>query len=167
MRRGPGGHSSGCPVPASFEGRETFRANTAPWCKRSATANLRTPAWGPERQARLTAGRPLARISQHPLGPTQEGIPGHLPLPSQLRHPSSGGHLSSAQLCHCPYHTPSSCLWGFSVRSCLCPQEGALSASLVVQWLRIRLPMQGTWVRALVWEDPTCRGATKPVRHNY
>ena len=40
-------------------------------------------------------------------------------------------------------------------------------ASLVVQWLRIRLPMQGTWVRALVWEDPTCRGATRPVSHNY
>ena len=28
-------------------------------------------------------------------------------------------------------------------------------------------PIQGTWVRALVWEDPTCRGATKPMRHNY
>ena len=40
-------------------------------------------------------------------------------------------------------------------------------ASLVVQWLRIRLPMQGTWVQALVWKDPTCRGATKPVCHNY
>ena len=40
-------------------------------------------------------------------------------------------------------------------------------ASLVAQWLRIRLPVQGTWVRALVWDDPTCRGATKPVRHNY
>ena len=40
-------------------------------------------------------------------------------------------------------------------------------ASLVAQWLRIRLPMQGTWVQALVWVDPTCRGATKPVRHNY
>ena len=40
-------------------------------------------------------------------------------------------------------------------------------ASLVAQWLRICLPMQGTWVRALVWEDPTCRGATKPVSHNY
>ena len=39
--------------------------------------------------------------------------------------------------------------------------------SLVAQWLGIRLPMQGTWVRALVWEDSTCRGATKPVRHNY
>ena len=40
-------------------------------------------------------------------------------------------------------------------------------ASLVAQWLRICLPMQGTWVRALVWEDPTCRGATGPVSHNY
>ena len=27
--------------------------------------------------------------------------------------------------------------------------------------------MQGTRVRALVQEDPTCRGATKPMRHNY
>ena len=39
--------------------------------------------------------------------------------------------------------------------------------SLVAQWLRIRLPVQGTRVWALVWEDPTCRRATKPVRHNY
>ena len=38
-------------------------------------------------------------------------------------------------------------------------------ASLVVRWLRIRLPMQGTWVQALVWEDPTCRGATGPGSH--
>ena len=38
---------------------------------------------------------------------------------------------------------------------------------LVAQWLRIRLPMQGTRVQSLVWEDPTCCGATKPVRHNY
>ena len=27
--------------------------------------------------------------------------------------------------------------------------------------------MQGTRVRALVREDPTCRGATKPVCHDY
>ena len=40
-------------------------------------------------------------------------------------------------------------------------------ASLVAQWLRICLPMQGTRVRALVQEDPTCCGAAKPVRHNY
>ena len=40
-------------------------------------------------------------------------------------------------------------------------------ASLVAQWLRICLPMQETRVRALVWEDPTCRGAAGPVSHNY
>ena len=39
--------------------------------------------------------------------------------------------------------------------------------SLVVQWLRIRLPVQGTQVRSLVQEDSTCRRATKPMRHNY
>ena len=42
-----------------------------------------------------------------------------------------------------------------------------VGASLVTQWLRIRLPMQGTRVRALAQEGPTCHGATKPVRHNY
>ena len=31
--------------------------------------------------------------------------------------------------------------------------------------MRICLPMRGTRVRALVWEDPTCRGATRPVSH--
>ena len=36
-------------------------------------------------------------------------------------------------------------------------------ASLVAQWLRICLPVQGTRVQALVWEDPTCRGAAGPV----
>ena len=40
-------------------------------------------------------------------------------------------------------------------------------ASLVAQWLRILLPMEGTRVQALVREDPTCRGATNPVRHSY
>ena len=39
-------------------------------------------------------------------------------------------------------------------------------ASLVAQWLRICLLMQGTRVRALVWEDPTCHGAAEPVSHN-
>ena len=42
-----------------------------------------------------------------------------------------------------------------------------MGASLVTQWLRICLPMQGTRVQALVWEDPTCRGAARPVSHNY
>ena len=40
-------------------------------------------------------------------------------------------------------------------------------ASLVAQRLGIRLPMQGTRVRAPVREDPTCRGTARPVSHNY
>ena len=42
-----------------------------------------------------------------------------------------------------------------------------LWASLVAQWLRIHLTMQGTQVRSLVREDPTCCRETKPVQHNY
>ena len=45
------------------------------------------------------------------------------------------------------------------------PGEGKVvgsGVSLVVQWLRIHLPMQGTRVQSLVWEDSTCCGAVKP-----
>ena len=49
-----------------------------------------------------------------------------------------------------------------------------LGTSLVVQWLRICLPMQGTLVRALVWEDPhaaeqlsPCATTTEAACHNY
>ena len=45
-------------------------------------------------------------------------------------------------------------------------EKSETGTSLVAQWLRIRLPMQGARVRALVREDPTCREATKPVHHN-
>ena len=50
-----------------------------------------------------------------------------------------------------------------------CEIENAESipwASLVVQWLRIRLPMEGTQVQSLVGEDSTCWGAAKPVGLN-
>ena len=42
-----------------------------------------------------------------------------------------------------------------------------MRASLVAQWLRVCLPMQGTQVRALVQGDPACCGAAEPVHHNY
>ena len=38
--------------------------------------------------------------------------------------------------------------------------------SMVVQWLRVCLSMQGTWVQSLVWEDPTCHAAPGLVCHN-
>ena len=40
-----------------------------------------------------------------------------------------------------------------------------IRTSLVVQWIRI-LPVQGTWVRSLVWGDVTHCGATKPMYRN-
>ena len=46
-------------------------------------------------------------------------------------------------------------------------KDGEPGTSLVAQWLRIRLPMQGTRIQAPVREDPTCCRATEPVRHNY
>ena len=38
---------------------------------------------------------------------------------------------------------------------------------VVVQWLRIYLPMQGTWVWFLFQEDSTCHRATRPMHCNY
>ena len=32
------------------------------------------------------------------------------------------------------------------------PERAMIGTSLVVQWLRIHLPMQGTWVRSLIGE---------------
>ena len=55
---------------------------------------------------------------------------------------------------------------GKALLCCSLPNESESGASLGAQWLRIHPPMQGTQVRALVREDPTCRGVTKPVRHN-
>ena len=48
------------------------------------------------------------------------------------------------------------------------PLKGCyVGTSLVAQWLRICLPMQGTQVRSLVQEDPTGHGAAKSMCHNY
>ena len=46
-------------------------------------------------------------------------------------------------------------------------QKSWARASLVAQRLRICPPMQGTRVWSLVWEDPTCCGAAKPMHYSY
>ena len=35
--------------------------------------------------------------------------------------------------------------------------------SLAAQWIQIHLPVMGTWVQSLAWEDPICHEATKPL----
>ena len=49
---------------------------------------------------------------------------------------------------------------------CKTSKRQRTGTSLVAQWLKICLPMQGTQVRAPVREDPICHGAMKPVHHN-
>ena len=60
-----------------------------------------------------------------------------------------------------------SALKGFWLRRQHIHLKIEVGTSLVAQWLRIHLPMQGTQVRALVLEDSTCRRATKPMCRNY
>ena len=54
----------------------------------------------------------------------------------------------------------------FKPISAVCSFSKYLQASLVAQWIRSLLPMQETWLRSLIQEDPTCCGATKPVCPN-
>ena len=57
-------------------------------------------------------------------------------------------------------------LWGYGVSlSAYCSRWYLWT--VVVQWLRIHLPMQGTHVWSLVRENSTCHRATKPVHPNY
>ena len=43
-------------------------------------------------------------------------------------------------------------------------QTNSSGTSLMAQWLRTCLPMQGTQVRALVREDPTCHGEGPKIK---
>ena len=55
-----------------------------------------------------------------------------------------------------------------SVSVCAQPaNESPLWISLVVPWLRVCLPMQGTPVQSLVQENPAYHGAAKPEHHSY
>ena len=58
-------------------------------------------------------------------------------------------------------------MWNTKFKHFLVSVRSSWVNSPMVQWLGIRLPMHGTWVRSLVWEDSTCHGATKPTHHNY
>ena len=39
--------------------------------------------------------------------------------------------------------------------------------SLMVQWIRTCLLMQGTQIQSLVWEDSASQGATRPMCHSH
>ena len=67
--------------------------------------------------------------------------------------------LTSGPLEKCSHESPT--LTSTQRVTNLALRPNYVGTSLVAQWLRIHLPMQGTW------EDPTCCGATNLVCHNY
>ena len=91
-----------------------------------------------------------------------------------------GGYHSLWVLCQVPTHSPGDCsnprptFWeGGHIKlvtmkvACVHSKSKRSWTSLVVQGLGVCLPMQGAWVRSLVWEKPTRLRATKPVHHIY
>ena len=56
--------------------------------------------------------------------------------------------------------------WGIASCVTMCLSKTNTRTSLVVQWECHCLPMQGTQVLSLVWEDSTCHGSGKPMCHN-
>lgn len=66
------------------------------------------------------------------------------------------------------YHFYSSVCDNFVVKAkSLVFKNHQSKTSLMVQWVRIHLPLQGTQDQYLVWEDSTCRTAAKPACYNY
>ena len=98
--------------------------------------------------------------------PAPGNCPAHQFSGITLHHCDHKSHLAGPLPCHFCSHE--SLMYSSpSEMTFLLHLNNVLRASLAAQWLRVCLLMQGTRVRALVWEDPTCRGAAGPVSHNY
>ena len=99
-----------------------------------------------------------------------ESLATHLPLLQRVLH-----HSLSPQQRHLPslYSLPLFQNFSFSLwANCLADSQplwktDIMGTSILVQWIKICLPMQGKWVQTLIWEDTTCLGATEPMCHNY
>ena len=90
------------------------------------------------------------------------------PTPLMLATPKFSFFFNAAQL---PHPNPSSANLasvpgpGFSKPF---PRDESHAVGGLPPWsscLRNHLPMQGTWVRSLIWEDSTCLGTPKPAPH--
>ena len=93
------------------------------------------------------------------------GFKAHLAVGPHFQFPSSFVLILLLQLpSHMSHLTPNIVFQG---REKSQGRNLTLGTSLVVQWLRICLPLERIQVRSLVREDSTCHGAMKPVGHNY
>ena len=95
-------------------------------------------------QARVLSSARCSELIPRPHTHTKQGgsrLRGRAPLPGR------------------PFHPVFPASWA-------CVKVGT-KTSLVARWIRICLSVQGTQVRSLVWEDSTCRRATKSGPHDY
>ena len=81
--------------------------------------------------------------------------------------PQGNNHLPTSVPLHMLFLLPNAPFPFLYLCSKCLSWNATFRTSLVVQWWRIRLPMQGTCVQSVVWEYPTYRGVTEPVLHNY
>ena len=131
-----------------------------------------TSAWSPREnpgQQRVWS-RMLASKTLQPREPSQESAAKAL-TPSWTRNLRPAAQIPAGQGCLdprvcCTQLTPASTqeLWEPAVIHST--GKTCRDQSLVVQWMRLRLPTQGTWVQPLVQEDST-RLRTKPMCHSY
>lgn len=160
MRRGMAGGDLGCEALSCW-------AQLWSWSSWSLPAPTHAPALAiapphpcsaPVPPPLLLPSRPPSEDCRGPAGGKSTEVRGFfclLPLPPAYQHTCARAEVGLRQ--PGPSITQASCLQG--------AQEGHRGSSLVVQCVRIRLPVQGTQVRSLVWEGPTRREAGEPVVH--
>ena len=171
--------SPGCHYPAKFRVQNNDPGRQTPHRGIARYKTLIRPQFRPALSAHSGGNRPPQRGAEgvrFPLaGPAPSSSPGHgggpalHPVPSAPHPTFPSLPLPGPSPPRLIPASPSPQLLPASPRTSELNSgtKTPIGTSLVAQWLRISLPMQGTWVRSLVQEDPTCRGATKPVRHNY
>ena len=86
-------------------------------------------------------------------------------FPTDVRHAFTSPIFSKRSFEHTQQAAPILCST-LQLYSISLSQHLYLGTSLVVQWSRIHLPMQGTSIWSLVWDDATCFEAAKPTCHN-
>ena len=86
-------------------------------------------------------------------------------FPTDIRHAFISPIFSKRSFEHTQQAAPILCST-LQLYSISLSQHLYLGTSLVVQWSRIHLPMQGTSIWSPVWDDATCFEAAKPTCHN-
>ena len=120
------------------KGTESNRKHTLSWFQRTCPAKGKEPS-----ETREVTESDVIPSEQPELKVTVTRLPSII-LTNFIKTKAASDALQ------CPATSPENCILKIN--------QGT---SLVAQWLRIRLPMEGTPVRSLAQEDPTCCGATK------